>query len=636
MHSLRTFMAAFAVAASVGFVHDALAQSFASPKSTTAGGGGPGGASVGDFNQDGRLDLVEANFNAGTISVMLGNGDGTYQAIKRVSSGSGPVSTAVADFNHDGHLDFASTNAYSHSVTVALGKGDGTFDTFAYAAGPNAAALALGDFNNDGITDIAVTNATNAQPKTVEILLGKGPGTFDAAVAYSTGATTSFRIAAADFNSDGNLDLVVTEQATNSVRFLVGLGNGTFVPSAKVYSVPATAAFVSVADFNRDGKPDFAVTSKGSPNIAIFLGQGDFNFARPAAPSTGVEAVSLDIADFNGDGFADLVVDSYKNKVAQLHVFLGNGDGTFQSPTAVAAGSAFVSVVAGDINGDGKADLLTCDGGSRNSISTYLNTTAFPASGNLVNVSTRLRVSGGENVLIGGFIVQGADAKRLIVRGIGPDLQQQGVSDPLQNPTIELVNSQGQRVGFNDNWRSSQEAEIMQTGVAPHDDRDAALIATVPTGTYTAIVRSADASTGVALVEAYDLATGGNSHFVNISTRGFVSTDPNVMIGGFILPDGPPAKVVIRGLGPSLTSHGVSGALQDPTLELRRSTGEVVYSNDNWRTTQPSEVVSSTLAPFGEKDAAIYIKLSPGEYTAVLRGKNNSSGIGLLEVFRLP
>nr|MBA2744040.1 VCBS repeat-containing protein [Chthoniobacterales bacterium] len=349
--------------------------------------------------------------------------------------------------------------------------------------------------------------------------------------------------------------------------------------------------------------------------------------------NTGAEAVSIAVADFNGDGFADFVVDSFIGNAAALHVFLGKGNGTFASPTTVAAGSAPVSVVAGDLNDDGKADLISLNGNPRNTLSVYLNTTAFPAAGNLVNISTRLRVATGENVLISGFIIQGSESKRLIVRAIGPDL---GVPDSLQDPTVALVNAQGTILASNDNWRSTQQAAIIATGIPPKDDRDAALIATVAPGAYTAVVRGANGTTGVGLVEAYDLATGGNSHFVNISTRGFVSTDANVMIGGFIVPNGPPVKVVVRGLGPSLANAGVSGALQDPTLELRRSTGELVYANDNWRTTQPSELYSTRLAPIGERESAVFVKLLPGAYTAILRGKNATSGLGLLEVYRLP
>ncbi len=459
--------------------------------------------------------------------------------------------------------------AYQRGVVVCLGKGDGTFQAGVfYPAGLGAAGLAIGDFNNDNHPDVAVADVLSPTggSKTVQILLGAGDGKLRPAVPYDTGTTKSFRIATADFNADGILDLVVTDQDTNAVRLLVGQSNGTFVTSPKTYSIPADAGFIAVADFNRDGRPDFAVTSLGDPRVAIFLGKGDFNFNRAPDAVTGAEAVSIAVADFDGDGFADFVVDSFNGGTARLHIFRGNGNGTFAAPTTIAAGSTPVSVLAGDLNGDGKPDLISLNGSTRNTISVYLNTSAFPAAGNLVNVSTRLRVATGENVLIAGFIVQGTQSKRLMVRAIGPDL---GVPDSLQDPTAALVNAQGTTIAFNDNWRSRQEAEIIATGIAPKDDRDAALIFTVPTGPYTAVVRGANGTTGVGLAEVYDLQTGGSSHFVNISTRGFVSNDPNVMIGGFIVPNGPPAKMVIRALGPSLAIRGVSGALTDPTLELR-------------------------------------------------------------------
>ena len=636
MQSFRTLLVAFVVAGTAICSHHAVAQSFGPPVDYPSGGLEPGGGSVADFNEDGRLDVINGSFKTDKVSLLLGTGDGGLQAPVKITVGFGPVSTAVADLNHDGHMDFVVALAYAKSIAVCLGKGDGTFQaTVFYPAGSGPAGLAIGDYNSDGHPDVAVADVLPpvGGTKTVQILYGLGDGKLAAAVPYDTGATKSFRIAAGDFNADGILDLVVTEQQTNLLRFLAGQSDGTFITSSKTYSVPADASFVAVADFNRDGRADLAVTSAGDPRVSIFLGQGDFNFNRAPDAVTGAEALSIAVADFNGDGFADFVVESFKSNTARLHVFTGNGDGTFGAPVTVEAGSTPVSVVAGDLNSDGKPDLLSLNGSTRNTISVYLNTTAFPPAGNLVNVSTRLRVSTEENVLIAGLIVQGSESKRLIVRAIGPDLV---VPDSLQDPTVALVNAQGTTLAFNDNWRSTQEAEITQTGIAPQDDRDAALIFTVAPGAYTAVVKGASGTTGVGLVEAYDLATGGNSHFVNVSTRGFVSTEANVMIGGFIVPDGPPAKVVIRALGPSLTRLGVAGALEDPTLELRGSNGAFIRANDNWRTTQPSELFSSLLAPPSEKDSAVLVKLPPGAYTAILRGKNSASGVGLLEVFRLP
>ncbi|MBA2743612.1 MAG: VCBS repeat-containing protein, partial [Chthoniobacterales bacterium] len=223
--------------------NDAVAQSFAPPVDYPPGGLDPGGASLADFNKDGHLDVLNAAFRANRVSLLVGTGSGALQAPTKISVGSGPVSTAVADFNHDGNMDFVVAIAYGRAIQVALGKGDGTFQTpVLYPAGSAPAGLAVGDFNNDGNADVAVADASGGSgTKTVQILYGKSDGTLAPAIGYDTGATDSFRIAAADFNGDSFLDLVVTEQQTNTVRFLVGQSNGAFVVSPKKYSVPATA-----------------------------------------------------------------------------------------------------------------------------------------------------------------------------------------------------------------------------------------------------------------------------------------------------------------------------------------------------------------------------------------------------------
>jgi hypothetical protein len=189
----------------------------------------------------------------------------------------------------------------------------------------------------------------------------------------------------------------------------------------------------------------------------------------------------------------------------------------------------------------------------------------------------------------------------------------------------------------NDNWKDTQEAAIKATGVAPTDDHESAILATLAPGAYTAIVSGKNNTTGIAVVQAYDLApTVGE--FGNIATRGFVDTGDNVMIGGFIVGGGTAgtnATVLIRGIGPSLTKDGVTGALQDPTLELHDANGNVLKSNDNWMSTQEAAIKATGIAPTNAKESAILATLAPGSYTAIVRGKNNTTGVGLVEVYSI-
>lgn len=261
--------------------------------------------------------------------------------------------------------------------------------------------------------------------------------------------------------------------------------------------------------------------------------------------------------------------------------------------------------------------------------------TPTPSPGQLLNISTRMRVLTGDSVLIGGFIVTGTEPKKVLIRGMGPSLPLTGV---LANPTLELHDA-SRTLATNDNWQDdpSQAAEIQATGIPPKDSLEAAIVATLPANNarYTAILAGKNSGTGIGLVEVYDLAQGANSRLANISTRGFVDTNDNVMIGGFIVggPSGNSAKVLIRAIGPSLP---LSGALQDPTLELHNGDGTTAAANDNWKDTQQQAIMDSGVPPADDRESAIVATLSPGNYTAVLRGKNNTTGLALVEVYNLP
>jgi len=249
-------------------------------------------------------------------------------------------------------------------------------------------------------------------------------------------------------------------------------------------------------------------------------------------------------------------------------------------------------------------------------------------SRHLLNIATRLRVQTGDNVLIGGFIITGSDPKRLVIRGIGPSLAQ-FFSDPLSDPTLELY--QGDTLlASNDNWKESQ-AEVEATALQPTNDLESAIVRTFVPGNYTAIVRGNGNSTGIGVVEAYDLSPSANSKLANIATRGFVDTGDNVMIGGFIT--GGDAQIVIRAIGPSLGNFGVSGALQDPTLELVNSNGGIIRSNNDWKEFQQNEIAATGLQPGDDRESALIENLPAGNYTAIVRGAGNSTGIGLVEIY---
>ncbi|HEY3663940.1 MAG TPA: hypothetical protein VGL24_12380 [Chthoniobacterales bacterium] len=256
------------------------------------------------------------------------------------------------------------------------------------------------------------------------------------------------------------------------------------------------------------------------------------------------------------------------------------------------------------------------------------------------NISTRANVGTGDDVLIGGIIITGTDTKQVVLRGIGPSLGVSNVTGLLADPVLELYDASGALVATNDNWmdNSSDDQTILtDNNLAPTDPAESALVANLDPGAYTAIVRGVDDSTGVALVEAYDLDNGTtDSKLANISTRGHVETGDNVMIGGFILGGGGGglAQVIVRGIGPSLADSGVTDVLADPTITLNDADGNIVAENDNWMDDPNMQAVSDAgLAPSDPNESAIYEVLPAGAYTVILSGVGDTSGIGLVESY---
>jgi len=320
----------------------------------------PTSVAVGDFNGDGKLDLAVANSSnlSGDVSILLGNGDGTFQAAVDYSAGSLPESVAVGDFRGDGKLDLAVANYNDNNVSILLGNGGGTFQAAVnYATtwtGPYS--VAVGDFNGDGKLDLVVANYAGS----VSILLGNGDGTFQAAVNYSTGSfgTYSTSVAVGDFNGDGKLDLAVANSGSNNVSILLGKGDGTF-QAAVNYATGTEPFSVAVADFNGDGKLDLVVANEGSNNVSILLGNGDGTFQAAVDYGAGTYPDAVAVGDFNGDGKLDLVVAN--DGSSNVSVLLGNGNGTFQAAVDYGAGTQPMSVAVGDFNGEGRLGMAVTD-----------------------------------------------------------------------------------------------------------------------------------------------------------------------------------------------------------------------------------------------------------------------------------
>ena len=245
-----------------------------------------------------------------------------------------------------------------------------------------------------------------------------------------------------------------------------------------------------------------------------------------------------------------------------------------------------------------------------------------------------------DNVLIGGFIVQGSASKNLIVRALGPSLAEHNVVGPLADPTLELHDGQGTLIAFDDNWQddSDQATQIQATGLVPAEPSESALVETLAPGVYTAIVRGVGATSGVALVEVYDIdSQPAASQLVNISTRAPVQTGDNVMIGGFIISGTDPTNVIVRALGPSLPRAQVGNPLPDPTIELHDGQGALLASNDDWQQDSllATQIQATGLAPNNALESVIFTSLNAGVYTAIVRGANATTGVGLVEVYNL-
>jgi hypothetical protein len=320
-----------------------------------------------------------------------------------------------------------------------------------------------------------------------------------------------------------------------------------------------------------------------------------------------------------------------KLDIENIHGYTPGPQDTFSPLMFTSATGAFSSVTSNAQISVGANGLIVGDDSSKPN----------PVLGQPKNISTRAQVLQNDGVMIGGFILSGSTPKTVVLRAIGPSLAQYGVKGTLDDTVLLLYDKNG-KVTSNDNWKidddtGQSQAANVPANFQPQSDNESVIVRTLqPNQSYTCIVTGKGSATGVALVEAYDTQVSDTALFSNISTRGVVGTGENVMIGGFIIAETGPSKVVVRAVGPSLTKYGVTGVLADPVLNLYDANGNVLFTNDDWQTGQAADITAAGHPLDDPHESGIFATLTPGAYTAIVNGKDGATGVGLVEVYYVP
>jgi len=649
-----------------------------------------------DFDSDGDLDVVYAQLAYTQASATpsrlraFRNTAGTFTDATDAVLGTvtliHPRHQLVADFNGDGRPDvlFAG-HGYDYPpfpgeqsrLLVSTPDGRLVEDPARLPSGGNKFThnIAAADIDRDGDIDIYLCNVgVGALGPRLYVNDGRGYFTENTsrlpADLQDPGREPFIASHFVDVNRDGWPDLVLGPLDRGQNELLMNDGTGRFVRDPRFTLPPkllgprAYTVNIESADFNGDGWPDLILSTdqwltvppdglRTNVALQLLLNRGDGTFT-DASAGAGIAFTPREYwvewmypVDFSGDGRPDLVlhVAPASGRTTRLLENLGTSPVTFRDVTEIYDHAPTGNVVLpGDIDRDGRIDFLSATGNSL----TYSRNLKPLVAGRLANLSVRTQAGSGDATLIAGFALGGTAAptatKPLLVRAVGPTLAAFGVADVLADPALAVAPLGRAVLVANDNWGGtaalkSAFAAVGAFALAPDTSRDAALVVSPPPGTYTATVSG---GTGVALVEVYDAGTGLAPRLINLSARTQVGTGADALIAGFVVNGNVPKKLLLRAAGPTLAAFGVGGTLADPVLTLRPLNSDtIVAANDDWRGTAALKAAFASVGAFAfatdaSRDAAVVIELPPGAYTATVSGKNNTTGVALVEVYELP
>ena len=621
----------------------------------------------------GQIDntFVPAPGTNDAINVVIPQPDGKVVAAGRFTIANNVPRNRIARFNFDGSLDgtfdpgigadaeitaavlqtdgriivagrFASFNGLTHHGICRLNANGSVDQSFGVGSGLNNAAFALalqadgrvivggqfsqidltqrfnlGRLNTNGSVDLSFdpgngpngdVNAIVIQPDG-RILIG---GTFIGYNGFSRGGV-------ARVLGNGGLD--------SSFDSSVGTGGNVFALALQHNGeIVLGGRFVQYAGNNRTF-------------IARVFSDGALDFGFNPVPNDWVQSLAVEPDDrVLVGGFFTSINGVGRNRIARLN---GNGsvDLTFD-PGAGCLGSLTNDATQVRSIALQQVDRILA-AGIFTSYDNQLRTNVvrlFDSIPSFQNLSARAHVLTGERILIVGFVIDGSENKTVLLRALGPSLAAFGVPAPLADPTLSLYDHTGALIAANNNWKDTQQAQIQATGLAPPNNLESALLVTLSPGAYTALVNGKAMTTGIALGEVYDVAANVNAELTNLSARAFVGTGNDVLIGGMIVNGsaGTLQRILVRALGPSLGSFGVATPLANPTLSLRDANGNVIANNDNWKDSQQADIAGSGKAPPNDNESAILVLLAPGNYTAIVAGKNGAMGVALVEFYNLP